>query len=596
MMESSQAAVGVRASRQGHGVWRFLGVLILSVLTARVVIHLLSPLHLALEMDVDSREGGRSQVFFASDQASFTESDSISTTIPPGPSTARFDMDDLTGRIGQVMRWDPLDRPGVVVVSAIRVVSPFVSHSVPLSALRPSQDVLQWSAERGQVSVVTGSNDAQVLVSADLRAVSAKGEVIAFGYVLVLALVVACLDLLWRRNRDSRLRPQVTLSSGFIPRSNALNSIRLVLAILVIASHTTDLAGFTPEESHTGGFLGEGMVVDSFFAMSGFLMARTWARRPSWGRYLWHRFVRLFPAFWFAAVVVALVIAPASVIVAGGSLDGLFTGAGGAFSYVWSNGSLWLGQVGIRGTPTGVPVDGTWNLPIWTMGWTVTCDLALVGLGLFGLIRGRRWPVLVALAGAWGANAVMAAVGERMIAGPGALIAPGSRFLLLFLVGVALFQWHDRIPLSGLLAVAAFDAVILSEFLLEDHYRILGAIPLGYLVLWLGSRLPVRVGSRNDLSYGLYLFGWPAQQVLAMLGGVALGWWAFTATSVLIALPAAALSWFLVEKRAMRLRDWTPSWRQFLELRIWRHPRVVTAGLLAAYLTLGTAIAAHTWM
>ena len=58
----------------------------------------------------------------------------------------------------------------------------------------------------------------------------------------------------------------------------------------------------------------------------------------------------------------------------------------------------------------------------------------------------------------------------------------------------------------------------------------------------------------GDLSYGLYIYGWPVEEaVIWSLGGRALWWQVFA-----IALPATAaiafLSWHLVERPALRLK------------------------------------------
>ena len=59
-----------------------------------------------------------------------------------------------------------------------------------------------------------------------------------------------------------------------------------------------------------------------------------------------------------------------------------------------------------------------------------------------------------------------------------------------------------------------------------------------------------------DLSYGLYIYAFPLQQVLSAHGVLSL--WA----SMAVTLPFAAASWFLIEKPALRLKP-SPS----------RHPR-----------------------
>ena len=81
-----------------------------------------------------------------------------------------------------------------------------------------------------------------------------------------------------------------------------------------------------------------------------------------------------------------------------------------------------------------------------------------------------------------------------------------------------------------------------------------------YLALWLALNpsLPVIPAARfGDLSYGLYIYGWPVEEgVIWLLGGHAAWWQVFA-----IALPATAafafLSWHLVERPALRLKPGT---------------------------------------
>jgi peptidoglycan/LPS O-acetylase OafA/YrhL len=77
-------------------------------------------------------------------------------------------------------------------------------------------------------------------------------------------------------------------------------------------------------------------------------------------------------------------------------------------------------------------------------------------------------------------------------------------------------------------------------------------------MLYLGVVLPfARVGAVNDVSYGMYIYAFPLQLVLAVIVGTTLPTWAFVLVSIAITAPFAAASWFLVEKPAMRLKRLT---------------------------------------
>jgi peptidoglycan/LPS O-acetylase OafA/YrhL len=76
-----------------------------------------------------------------------------------------------------------------------------------------------------------------------------------------------------------------------------------------------------------------------------------------------------------------------------------------------------------------------------------------------------------------------------------------------------------------------------------------------YLVLYLAigpsmARIP-HPWAGTDVSYGLYIWAWPITQLV--LG--ALRWWQAGLVVTPLALAAGWLSWTLVEKRALTLKD-----------------------------------------
>jgi peptidoglycan/LPS O-acetylase OafA/YrhL len=66
---------------------------------------------------------------------------------------------------------------------------------------------------------------------------------------------------------------------------------------------------------------------------------------------------------------------------------------------------------------------------------------------------------------------------------------------------------------------------------------------------------------RTDLSYGVYIYAFPIQQLLVIGGLGSINLVAFWVISAAASVPIAALSWFLVEKPAMSLKS------RFIETR-----------------------------
>ena len=77
-----------------------------------------------------------------------------------------------------------------------------------------------------------------------------------------------------------------------------------------------------------------------------------------------------------------------------------------------------------------------------------------------------------------------------------------------------------------------------------------------YLVIWLAraGRSVWPAARWGDMSYGLYIYGWPAEQAVVRALGGAAPWWEVLALALPAAVALALLSWHLVEAQALRLK------------------------------------------
>ena len=94
-----------------------------------------------------------------------------------------------------------------------------------------------------------------------------------------------------------------TIEQSFSAKRNSLNFLRLILALAVVFSHSITLGLFGSEWILGRTTLGT-VAVYGFFGISGYLIAGS-AGRNNTGRYLWQRFLRIFPAFWVCLIVTA---------------------------------------------------------------------------------------------------------------------------------------------------------------------------------------------------------------------------------------------------------------------------------------------------
>ena len=356
----------------------------------------------------------------------------------------------------------------------------------------------------------------------------------------------------------------MTLAQAFDPRRNALNAVRLVLAAEVMLWHSFPVTGHSVSSKPVLQLLFS-VGVDGFFALSGFLITSSWLRDPHLRDYLLARALRILPGLWACLIVTAFVFAPLGLAIQGGRASKLLLSSA-PIEYVVKNSTLLSGlALDVGGTPRGVPEHGVWNGSVWTLMWEALCYLAVAAIGLVGLAN-RRWlPVLVLALGA----IVSMLLPPMTYPGPWTNLQLAMRFTIMFSAGAAIYLWRDVIPARWSL-VGASVLVVLVSSLLPD-YRIIGALPLAYAIIVSGSLLRhQRLRLRTDLSYGTYIYAFPAQQLLVIGGLSGLHPLLFFVVATAATLPLAALSWFLVERPAQSLKSRLK--------RTWATPELVGAG------------------
>jgi len=346
-------------------------------------------------------------------------------------------------------------------------------------------------------------------------------------------------------------------------RRNAIGALRLLLAGLVIFSHAHMLGGFAPEWliGWSGGALNAGIVaVQCFFVLSGWLVATSWRRQPSLGHYLWHRFLRIAPGLWVCLAVTAFVFTPLVWLTTPQAPAEFFSLRPSALGYVWHNLFQPRAQIAIGPFPGGVPWAGDWNGSLWSLFYEGACYFMVAALGLAGLLS--RWRAVgTALIGAllvlhavWAPlhPAWLPGVVERLYNTPGKLLT------LHFLAGAAWAVWPEqarRALARPSLAIAA-AVVLVASWHSSAHFWA-SPFVLPPALLWLALHGPLvdferRVG--GDYSYGLYIYGYPSQQLLAHFSVNHVGFLGYLLASYALALSWAILSWRFIEQPALSLR------------------------------------------
>lgn len=356
--------------------------------------------------------------------------------------------------------------------------------------------------------------------------------------------------------------------------ANSLGILRLVLASLVIFDHAFPLGGFgeDPLWSLTRGQASLGtLAVGGFFAISGYLIAKS-GQSGDVVQFLWRRTLRIFPAYWLVLLVTAFIAGPLIWTLDGGRLGAYFGGENGPVAYILSNWTLRVGSYRIHDlladtTPYGQAVGASvFNGSIWTLVYEWNCYLIIAVLVAFGILKNARM-IVPLLAGFFFILQVVATVDFGAVANLFPILADQQAISLglIFLSGSVIAVYSKQIPFDHRLGVLAGILLLLS--LRYGGFSTVGVLAGSYFVLYLGAALPRQlhwIGSKNDYSYGIYIYGFLVQQIGAYFGWYQLGYVPYVLLALLISFGCAWVSWHAVEKRAMQLKSWGPG-------RGWHH-------------------------
>ena len=316
----------------------------------------------------------------------------------------------------------------------------------------------------------------------------------------------------------------MTLSNGM---KNNFNLMRLIFAVAVVFSHSFGMVG--QAEPNTWGLSFGGAAVHGFFIVSGYLITGSFLRSPSVGTFTAHRALRVLPGL----VVVLLVMQLAWL-------------ACDRFPLILHNG------------------------PLWTLSWEGVCYAAVAFFGALRLLDKRSVPILFATA--WIVYLSNASSSNEAVS----IVVP---MLMLFLGGGFIAVMEDQISVPKLAALSApVLAVLFIPGLFQpiaDGLRSLGfahgtplsnwqiheipyLLTLPFVVVFAGRYGPVIKDFKTDISYGVYIYGWPTAVVLGYVS-----YKHFTpitnpllhfAIVIPLVLVLAFASWFGIERPALSLK------------------------------------------
>lgn len=312
---------------------------------------------------------------------------------------------------------------------------------------------------------------------------------------------------------------------------NNFNFLRLFFASLVVLSHAYALLG-QEEPTLWGRSLGN-LSVHGFFVISGYLICQSYVRSPTLISFTINRLLRIGPGLIIAIIVTKLVA----------DLCG-----------------------GFKANPVPYIANG----PVWTLTWEVACYFGLAILGLVGALQSNNIPGFFATAWLVFLANISNTSDSYLVIAPLAMMFLAGSFIAVMENQID----FKKIPLIGILGLAAitnygvFQSIygwIVSHipFLwgptvtAEQVSRVIYLAIFPLVVIYIGKLKRPVVNIENDVSYGVYIYGWPTAQTLVYLAiqrQITLSPATYFALTMALTLPLAFASWKLVEKPCLSLK------------------------------------------
>jgi peptidoglycan/LPS O-acetylase OafA/YrhL len=335
---------------------------------------------------------------------------------------------------------------------------------------------------------------------------------------------------------------------------NSFDVVRLALATMVVLEHSYFLIDNRVERDPlnvlSNGQTNSGaLAVAMFFSISGFLVTMSAIRSRSIPDYLLRRLARIAPGFWAASFLGLAIVGP----LAATNLSRFFSDQNWKALIVQA---LMLRQANPGATLESNPihlVHGT----LWTIKLEFDCYLIIAAIAL--LLTSRFVPYVYAgIAAILGLSIVFATHLPQINYGVLSLLTsspsdwPG--LFPFFFVGSAFYTFRHRVKKSSGLATICAVAISLTFVAGGAWWALLFCGTYLCLFIALSTTSAIRIfNARVDLSYGVYLYGWPVQQLVLHYFGIGIGPWPLFSLSMLLTLPVAYLSWHFVENPVLRL-------------------------------------------
>ena len=339
-----------------------------------------------------------------------------------------------------------------------------------------------------------------------------------------------------------------------MPKNNAFDLLRVILATFVLVSHGYLIGGYGAEplmnfcKNQT--YLAE-IGVMGFFALSGYLITGSFENITNPLVFIWHRILRIFPGLWACLLITAFLIAPAIYFIENTKTGGFpFFGINSAESFVVNNSLLKINQWSIGDILSGTHYQSSLNGSLWTLFPEFQCYLVTLTAGLFGLINRSK----ISLLFIWFMVYIIFIINVvlKISYGPTFLILSRALPLYLcYLTGSLIFIFRDRLIFA--VKEIFFIILILIVLLKFGGFQLAAPILLPILCISIFSKFEIKF--KYDISYGLYIYGFPVEILISRLCGYSINFFVYFFICFALTSLLGFTSNILIEKPFLKFKN-----------------------------------------
>lgn len=285
-------------------------------------------------------------------------------------------------------------------------------------------------------------------------------------------------------------------------KENNFDGLRLISALLVLISHQFALSGrfeIRAIADHSFGNIG----LLCFFSISGYLVSLSWERDSDPIRFLFRRFLRIAPGIVASYMITYVVLMILDIL---------------NFPYN--------------------PLHAI-NGSLWTIPLEILCYLLLMLLGI--VFRQPATAFFFIMLITW------------LISGGQSTHLYLAYFGLFFGAGALCKQYPKLLNLKFLVILCCLGIILIMK-----EQTIIGLVFFTPSIISIGIQswfLINKLGYFGDLSYGVYLYAWPVQQLYIHYLGIKTDYSLLLSLSIITTLIMAYCSWHLIEKKCLQLKS-----------------------------------------